>query len=116
MACMSSSHALKVNKKDLNEKDIGNINKRSYLLESLASSLASACQNHRRPPIVERRISETADGVAGDKDKAGRVAGDAAEMVRVAGDAPKGWTRCPAAASLRIELVGKHSVTRGSHS
>ena len=58
------------------------------------------------PPIVERRISETADGVAG----------DAAEMVRVVGDAPKGWTRCPAAASLRIELVGKHSVTRGSHS
>ena len=47
--CMSSSHALKVNKKDLNEKEIGNINKISYLLESLASSLASACQNHRRP-------------------------------------------------------------------
>ena len=46
--CMSSSHALKFNKKDLNEKDIGNISKISYLLESLASSLASACQNHRR--------------------------------------------------------------------
>ncbi len=47
------------------------------------------------PPIVKRRISETADGGAGDAGKAGRVVGDAAKVGRVAGDATAGVDDVP---------------------